>query len=369
MNALHLTLATYDENSGVVKKIKAQAKAIQKNGFERVFVGMIDEDLWLDVDGGKIGRIQSVSNLRGQSQFFKKLENFIINNDIKFIYYRFNAASEPSIIRFFNKMRKSGIKCVMEIPTYPYDRETKNKNRLTYMDIFTRRFLAGQFNYIVTFSEDKKIFGKQTINISNGVDFSIIPTKGYQSHDDFVMIGVANLMYWHGFDRVIMGLKGYQNGLNNRNVKFIIVSGKENDYVMELKNIVNNLGLQEIVRFKGEVSGADLDELFNQCDIAIGSLARHRNGIAMLKTLKNVEYAARGIPFIYSEDNPDFDDMPYVMKVPADESPIDIQSVIDFAQSVKLTPEEIRATVKHLSWDNQMKKVVDAINILPCNDE
>ncbi|MEG2480028.1 MAG: hypothetical protein RSA50_07120, partial [Mucinivorans sp.] len=43
------------------------------------------------------------------------------------------------------------------------------------------------------------------------------------------------------------------------------------------------------------------DDLFEQADIAIGSLARHRSGITTIKTLKNREYAARGIPFIYSE--------------------------------------------------------------------
>lgn len=37
----------------------------------------------------------------------------------------------------------------------------------------------------------------------------------------------------------------------------------------------------------------ELDELFNEADFAIGSLARHRSGIDKIKTLKNREYAAR----------------------------------------------------------------------------
>ncbi len=35
--------------------------------------------------------------------------------------------------------------------------------------------------------------------------------------------------------------------------------------------------------------------------MGIASLGRHRNGITRIKTLKNREYAARGIPFVYSE--------------------------------------------------------------------
>ncbi len=37
--------------------------------------------------------------------------------------------------------------------------------------------------------------------------------------------------------------------------------------------------------------------------------------IFKIKTLKNREYAARGIPFIYSEIDDDFENMPYIIKV------------------------------------------------------
>ena len=58
--------------------------------------------------------------------------------------------------------------------------------------------------------------------------------------------------------------------------------------------------------------GKELDELFDLADFAIGSLARHRSHIDKIKTLKNREYAARGIPFIYSETDEDFDRMPSI---------------------------------------------------------
>ena len=101
--------------------------------------------------------------------------------------------------------------------------------------------------------------------------------------------------------------------------------------------------------------------MFNQCQFAIGSLGRHRNGITVIKTLKNREYATRGIPFIYSEQDSDFDDKPYILKAPADESPIDIQKIIDFVDRFTMQPMEIRESVKHLTWKIQMQKVVKAI--------
>ena len=96
--------------------------------------------------------------------------------------------------------------------------------------------------------------------------------------------------------------------------------------------------------------------------VGIASLGRHRNGIDRIKTLKNREYAARGIPFVYSETDDDFDTMPYVMKAPADDSPLDIAALLRFADGVTLPAEGIRATVEQiLSWDAQMARVVSHI--------
>ena len=111
----------------------------------------------------------------------------------------------------------------------------------------------------------------------------------------------------------------------------------------------------------GKKHGIELDEIFDQCDFGIGSLGRHRVGIRDIKTLKNREYAARGIPFIYSENDTDFDKRPYVLKMPADETAINIETIIHFFQQFNISPQEIRASIEYLSWKHQMKKVTDAL--------
>ena len=107
--------------------------------------------------------------------------------------------------------------------------------------------------------------------------------------------------------------------------------------------------------------GEKLDEIFNQCCFSIGSLARHRSGITVIKTLKNREYATRGIPFIYSEQDDDFDNQPYVLKSEPNESPIDIQSILDFLSQHHFQPQDIRRTVGHLTWKNQMRRVIEQL--------
>ena len=77
--------------------------------------------------------------------------------------------------------------------------------------------------------------------------------------------------------------------------------------------------------------------------------------------MKNREYAARGIPFVYSEMDEDFDDRPYVLKVPADESEIDMEQLIAFAQTQTMLPAEIRSSIAFLSWQEQMKRVIKSL--------
>ena len=105
----------------------------------------------------------------------------------------------------------------------------------------------------------------------------------------------------------------------------------------------------------------NMEEIYEQSDMAIGSLARHRSGITNIKTLKNREYAARGLSFIYSEQDSDFENKAYILKVPADESPININKIIDFHKRLKLNPSEIRNSILSLSWEAQMDKVLKAI--------
>ena len=128
-----------------------------------------------------------------------------------------------------------------------------------------------------------------------------------------------------------------------------------------MEQTAKKYNIEQYVVNHGKLFGDKLDEVFNQCVFAIGSLGRHRSGITNIKTLKNREYAARGIPFIYSETDNDFEDKPYIIKAPADESPVNIRQIIDFIDTHDVNPTEIRNTVEHLSWRFQMEKVVREI--------
>ena len=178
--------------------------------------------------------------------------------------------------------------------------------------------------------------------------------------------GVAEVHYWHGYDRLIAGLgEYYHNVIKPRNIYFHIVGGVwksemyDSIHAPGFSELMDKYGIRDRVVFHDQLFGGALDKVFNQCCFAIGSLARHRSGITVIKTLKNREYATRGIPFIYSEIDSDFEDKPYIIKALPDESPIDIQQIVDFIESHRFDPAEIRKTVENLSWKIQMRRVVE----------
>ena len=264
------------------------------------------------------------------------------------------------------QMKDAGIKVVMEIPTYPYDSEYEAQGigRQIFQDQIFRKSLAKHLDAIVTFSDYNEIFGQRTIRISNGIDFNSVKMKSVvnDTSKEMNMIGVAEIHEWHGFDRIVKGLSEYYSISQNYIVKFHVVGYFFNSEIEQVfKKYIADHHMEQYVILHGKKHGAELDELFEQCDFGIGSLGRHRVGIQKIKTLKNREYAARGIPFIYSETDSDFDQEPYILKAPADETPVNINSIIQFYRQLSMTPIEIRESIIDLSWENQMGIVIKSV--------
>ena len=377
MKILFLVYHGFSDASGITKKIHSQVKGLRENGHEVHLCyydfdqrghrcRFIDNQVIKDYGTGKQAAIR-------QRLDYDCIYDYCKLNCIQFVYARCNQNADPILIRFFKKLKGLGIKAVMEIPTYPYDQEFSRfywdiKLKLKIDRLF-RNQLSKELAAIVTFSDEERIFGQRTIRISNGVDFDSIPLHQYQQPADgsIHLVGVAEVHIWHGYDRLIAGLgEYYQNTPNSRQVFFHIVGGvhpkeryKANAFHPGLQAIIDKYGIQDKIIFHGQLFGDALDEVFNRSCFAIGSLARHRSGITIIKTLKNREYATRGIPFIYSEQDSDFDYQPYVLKARPDESPIEIPQILDFIDYHQFQPEEIRKTVEDLSWKIQMQKVID----------
>ena len=377
MKILFLVYHGFSEVSGISKKIHYQVKGLCENGHDvRLCYYGFDENghRCRSIDD-KVIQDYGIGRWAGfrQRLSYDCIYDYCIREKIELVYARCFMNANPWLIHFFKKLRDAGVHAVTEIPTYPYDAEFVGFPFQTRMNLkvdqLFRHKLYAQMDAIVTFSDAKEIFGQRTINISNGVDFDSIPLHqpsavSHQS-SELHLIGVAEVHYWHGYDRMIAGIGEYYKNGGKKDVFFHVVGGVgpsemyDSIHAPGFAELIEKYDIKEHVIFHGQLFGDELTKVFNQCQFAIGSLARHRSGITVIKTLKNREYATRGVPFIYSEQDSDFDDQPYVLKAPADESPVEIQQIIDFVSSVQMHPKEIRLTVEHLSWKRQMQKVID----------
>lgn len=376
MKVLFLVYHGFSEASGISKKIHFQVKGLRENGHEvhLCYYDFANDGSRCRFINDKIIKNYGKSHIAALRQRFDYgcIYDYCIEKEIEFVYARCFQNANPVLIHFFKRLKKTGIRCVTEIPTYPYDDEFSHfdwKNKIGLkMDQMFRNRLYKYMDALVTFSDEDKIFGQRTIRISNGVDFDSIPIHQFANHVSLEseekkptlhLIGVAEVHDWHGFDRVMTGIGEYKG---NREVFFHVVGGI---HPYRMKNvflpIIEKYKLQDKIIFHGQLFGNALTEVFNLCQFAIGSLGRHRSGITVIKTLKNREYATRGIPFIYSEEDSDFDNKPYVLKAPAEETPLNIQQIIDFINQFTMKPEDIRKTVEHLKWKIQMQLVVNTV--------
>ena len=377
MRILFLVYHGFSEHSGISKKIHYQVKGLRENGHDvrLCYYGFaetghrcryVDDHIVKDYGTGIVAGFR-------QRVDYQCIYDYCIQEGIELVYARCFQNANPWLISFFKNLRQAGIHAVTEIPTYPYDQEFKHfewKMRAELkIDQLFREKLYQQMDALVTFSDAERIFGQRTICISNGVDFDSIPLHSplTSHHSSLHLIGVAEVHPWHAFDRVMSGIGEYYSQKltsdGNKPEVFFHVVGGVHPYRMktDFLPIINKYRLQDKIIFHGQLFGDELTKVFNQCQFAIGSLGRHRSGITVIKTLKNREYATRGIPFIYSEQDSDFDYQPYVLKAPADESPVDIRQIVDFLDHFAMKPEEIRSTVAHLTWKIQMQSVIEAV--------
>jgi len=370
MNGLFLIFHGFDKSNGISKKIHYQINAFQQCGVD-MHICYYDVDTsgnrqWI-IDGNVLVNFGRKVTAKLKKRFYyKPIADHIIKANYDFIYIRYDHNANPFTISLLKKIKKKGIKIIMEIPTFPYDNEFtgfRMKSEL-FVDKCFRKEFAQKTDAIVTFSNHNTIFGNRTIKISNGIDFNSIPIKQTENNisNELHLIGVAEIHFWHGFDRITNGLAEYYSTNPSYKVFFHVVgdftSEREKNDIL---SPIQKNGIESYIHFYGKKHGTELDDLFNKANIGIGSLARHRSGITHIKTLKNREYAARGIPFVYSETDDDFEKMPYILKVPADETPINIEEIIEFYHKQKWDPIFIRESIKHLSWKKQMEKVLKEI--------
>ena len=220
-------------------------------------------------------------------------------------------------------------------------------------DIATYESKAANLNYKTLVLGDavqtKKFAIKSNLKLED--EFRIVFLKGAVTSADF-----------NGLDRVFKGIKMYK-GLFN--IKFYLF-GKN---LVAEKSLIEQLGIGDHVICSDFIQKEQTDIVINNVHLGIGALAVHRKGLKSTSTIKTREYFARGLPFVYGHNDPDFSNnieaQKFCLELEASEQAIDFTQIINWYQEIiqeeNLQSEMHQYAEKNLDYEVKMGKLVSVL--------
>ncbi len=367
---------------GVNKKILAQFKVLSEMIFDSELILFIkgapsnelrDQLNYLQsaqieiVDTSSFGRLLA---RRTKMELLMKKAKVVSGNG--FFYFRYPLA-DRAFLKVIKAIKKGGGMAVTEHQSIESRELLSNRRFVLFLIefLYAKRVRKEMSGFVCVTREiaDHQLarsgnYRKPYLINGNGIYVSSVPLRTPPKFDgrSLDLLCVAQVAKWHGLDRLIRGMAEYKGNVDVR----LHIAGDGSE-VPNLKRLVADLKLENSVVFHGFKTGEELDVLFDKCHIAAGSLGLHRVGVSEGSILKVREYCARGIPFIYGAMDSDFNEkFPYILRVPADESPVDLNAVFSFADRALSDTEhsvKMREYAKeNLDWSIKMKKLIDFMN-------
>lgn len=329
---------------GANSKVLSQCRAFESYGYDVELIGRSETDTVLITTDENVKVLKKntqniknkrISNLFAKGNQMKNIEEYLQNKSYDACYIRYDF-SDANFISLLKSVKKACRRVVLELPTYPYEEENNigfmNKVKMA-IDKHYRTKMKDYIDVIVTFySGYSELFGIPVLVVPNGFDFSMMDLAQKELSDDVVhIVAVSSMREWHGYERIIEGMKNYYAEEKDDKKNFVLhLVGNGREYG-KYKALVEKYSLESHVIMEGAMFGEKLNALYEDCALGIDSLARHRSGISVLSSLKSREYGAKGIPLINScKIDIIGDDFPYMLRVTADESPVDMDAVADF---------------------------------------
>ena len=344
--------------SGLLTKMNGQANAFRELGYETECLYLYGKKVVND----RGDFVKSLSGFSLRNSFFSEVETRLKSSDKapEFLYIRY-PFSTPGFIRFLNAVRSHypDIKIVLEVPTFPYGREFVlfQKWKL-WIDSYYSKKLIKYTDLVVTYGNEQSFEGIQTLNLTNGTEIPDLATNNIKKEEIFTFVAVGNWRFWHGLDRFLSGMSKYLRQSPEKDIQLLVIGdGKD---LAKYKDITEELRLTRHIQFLGEKTEKETKTILHRAHVGVGVLGSFRKGLISHSPLKHRLYAACGLPFIFSTDDPDFSGKAgFIYQFQANEEPVSIQEILDFYRKGSYPPVEIiNYAQQQLSWKNRMEKVV-----------
>jgi glycosyltransferase involved in cell wall biosynthesis len=291
-------------------------------------------------------------------EYYSVSEEIAQNGNYDIIYFRyplFNHLTYEFVSKFDNVVFEH--QSIVENEISPQDAEIEKK--FAPFILAKTRGIVAVTNEILKYELSRSLKTIPGHVMSNGIDTASISmlTPHYRPNE-LHLFCASHFSTWHGIDRLIDGLAQFDDFSS-----ITLHLAGEGTEIFRYKKMVRQYGLEEQVVFHGHLNKEQIDEITKYCQIAIGSLALHRINLNQFCVLKNREYCLRGIPFVYAGEDVDFHpDLSFVRVFAANDEPIDMRVLVDFANEIKRHPEireqERQYAMDNLGWDKKIAQLV-----------
>ncbi len=355
-------------------KFDGQMAAMKALGYEVYGIGWDEQGMWLlGSDGKALLRENLWAKLPGYDHtlifvdLMAAVKEVLKRRKIDLLYLRY-MPTFGNAVGAMRAVKDQGGKLVLEYPTYPKAPENNRTWWRRLVFAYTDRVL-NRINPMVDLYTaigepcGGSIDGRPAMNISNGVDGTRFRLHRPNADDPVIhLLAPASMSAWHGYDRIIHSLAAYRG---TAQVRLHMVGGDGDGSLAAWKQLAQDCGLQEQVVFHGPMYGEALEALVARCDVGVSSLGMYR-WLSRAMPLKSREFMARGLPFLYAVDDPSIPDDPrFCLQFENDDSPIDMEVVVAFAQRSK-NDRDVGVDMQeyarqHLSWESTMHSVLERV--------
>jgi len=321
---------------GVTKKILTQIKVFEAAGFHATCITLQGNSIVRMCGEETICMRECKQGVRARIALLDSFKKYLKDNSVDICYIRYQF-SDPFFVSALRKLSAKGVRIIIEIATYPYEPALRMQGvggRIKICcDQMFRGYMKKSVERFVTYSKDERILGVKAIQVINGLDLKMNPLrKPHEPDECLVLLTVSSMKPWHGYDRLLKGMRNYYKDGGTRVILLYMVG--DGPACAEYRTLVNEYHLSEKVVYCGFLQDKALDEMYEKSDIAISSLADHRAGVYTASPLKTAEYAVRGIPFVTAYDVEGMEQGKHYMRVPPDDTPIDIFKIVAFINKI-----------------------------------
>lgn len=328
---------------GPRRKILGHIKALRESG---ISLELIEDPFRLDgVIRGNFLLRQFVCRLPFTYVYSRhRYEERYTGADV--FYIRF-LAGDRAFVRFLKQLRENNpqAKILLELPDYPttWYMTTSKLYTLLYLPIILKDRNAGRkykkyVDRIVIPQRVESAFGIPVLSIENGIDVSGVRRRDPEHTSVIRMIAVAGMCNFHGYDRLIEGMRIYYEQGGGREIELHMVGGKDEpgNELMRYRELAHRCHLDGKIIFYGEKKGEELDKIYDKCNLAVGSLGMYRIGYQTASSLKIREYLAKGLPVITGSKTDVFEegDFPFYLEFENNDTPIDLCKVTAFYDKI-----------------------------------